>query len=109
MITEFFIRLPAAPSAPPLQLRRGGWPSRVPWVPWEALAPQLRGGSRTRRWDHWRVMAALGMGLRLPLRRSASFTPDHPALMEMPGPTTLKMEANVLVMGADNVGKSGKN
>ncbi|XP_069654549.1 ras-related and estrogen-regulated growth inhibitor-like protein isoform X2 [Haliaeetus albicilla] len=51
-------------------------------------------------------MAVLGMGLRLPLRRSASFTPDHPALMEMPGPTALKMEANVLVMGADNVGKS---
>ncbi|XP_005051864.1 PREDICTED: ras-related and estrogen-regulated growth inhibitor-like protein isoform X1 [Ficedula albicollis] len=46
------------------------------------------------------------MGLRLPLRRSTSFTPDHPALMELPGPTALKMEANVLVMGADNVGKS---
>lgn len=54
-------------------------------------------------------MAVLGMGLRLPLRRSASFTPDHPALMEVPGPTALKMEANVLIMGADNVGKSGKN
>lgn len=49
------------------------------------------------------------MGLRLPLRRSTSFTPDHPALMEVPGPTALKMEANVLVMGADNVGKSGEN
>ncbi|XP_067161639.1 ras-related and estrogen-regulated growth inhibitor-like protein isoform X2 [Apteryx mantelli] len=46
------------------------------------------------------------MGLRLPLRRSASFTPDHPALLEVPGPAALKMEANVLVMGADNVGKS---
>uniref|UniRef100_A0A8V5GXB1 small monomeric GTPase n=1 Tax=Melopsittacus undulatus TaxID=13146 RepID=A0A8V5GXB1_MELUD len=46
------------------------------------------------------------MGLRLPLRRSTSFTPDHPALMEMPGPTALKLEANVLIMGADNVGKS---
>lgn len=49
------------------------------------------------------------MGLRLPLRRSTSFTPDHPALMEVPGPTALKVEANVLVMGADNVGKSGEN
>ncbi|XP_074773018.1 ras-related and estrogen-regulated growth inhibitor-like protein isoform X1 [Athene noctua] len=46
------------------------------------------------------------MGLRLPLRRSASFTPDHPALMEVPGPPALKMEANVLVMGAGSVGKS---
>lgn len=53
--------------------------------------------------------ATLGMGLRLPLRRSTSFTPDHPALMEVPGPAALKMEANVLVMGADNVGKSGEN
>lgn len=29
--------------------------------------------------------------------------------MEVPGPTALKMEANVLIMGAENVGKSGKN
>ncbi|KAM6257624.1 ras-like protein family member 11B isoform 2-T2 [Porphyrio hochstetteri] len=46
------------------------------------------------------------MALRLPLRRSASFTPEHPALTELPGPAALKVEANVLVMGADNVGKS---
>ncbi|XP_065415380.1 ras-related and estrogen-regulated growth inhibitor-like protein isoform X1 [Chrysemys picta bellii] len=47
------------------------------------------------------------MVLRIPLRRSASFTPDHQPLMEMSNPTTLKMEANVLVLGADSVGKSG--
>lgn len=46
------------------------------------------------------------MGLRL--RRSASFTPDHPALLEVPSPAALKAEANVLVMGADSVGKSGR-
>ncbi|XP_040456628.1 uncharacterized protein LOC121091247 isoform X1 [Falco naumanni] len=46
------------------------------------------------------------MGLRLPLRRSASFTPGHPALAEPPGPAALRAEANVLVMGADSVGKS---
>ncbi|OXB79397.1 UNVERIFIED_CONTAM: hypothetical protein H355_007606 [Colinus virginianus] len=44
------------------------------------------------------------MGLRL--RRSASFTPEHPALLELPGPAALRAEANVLVMGADSVGKS---
>ncbi|XP_052527774.1 ras-related and estrogen-regulated growth inhibitor-like protein isoform X1 [Tympanuchus pallidicinctus] len=44
------------------------------------------------------------MGLRL--RRSASFTPEHPALLELPSPVALRAEANVLVMGADSVGKS---
>ncbi|KAG6930351.1 ras-related and estrogen-regulated growth inhibitor-like protein, partial [Chelydra serpentina] len=48
----------------------------------------------------------LQMVLRIPLRRSASFTPDHQPLMEVSSPTALKMEANVLVMGADSVGKS---
>lgn len=46
------------------------------------------------------------MGLRL--RRSASFTPEHPALLELPSPVALRAEANVLVMGADSVGKSGE-
>ncbi|XP_027544552.1 ras-related and estrogen-regulated growth inhibitor-like protein [Neopelma chrysocephalum] len=106
-MTKFFIRLPAVPSAPPLRLRGGVWSSRVPWVPWEALDCRLcREELYTHCWDCWRATATLGMGLRLPLRRSTSFTPDHPALMEVPGPTALKMEANVLVMGADNVGKS---
>ncbi|XP_069078790.1 ras-related and estrogen-regulated growth inhibitor-like protein [Pleurodeles waltl] len=49
------------------------------------------------------------MVLRIPLRRSLSLNPDHqppsgPA--EMTGPAPLKLEANVLVMGADSVGKS---
>ncbi|XP_072201487.1 ras-related and estrogen-regulated growth inhibitor-like protein isoform X1 [Excalfactoria chinensis] len=44
--------------------------------------------------------------MRLRLRRSASFTPEHPALLELPCPTALRTEANVLVMGADSVGKS---
>ncbi|XP_021263232.1 ras-related and estrogen-regulated growth inhibitor-like protein [Numida meleagris] len=44
------------------------------------------------------------MGLRL--RRSASFTPEHPALLELPGPAALRAEASVLVMGVDSVGKS---
>lgn len=51
----------------------------------------------------------LQMVLRIPLRRSASFTPDHQPLMEVSSPTALKMEANMLVMGANSVGKSGKN
>uniref|UniRef100_A0A8D0GZ42 small monomeric GTPase n=1 Tax=Sphenodon punctatus TaxID=8508 RepID=A0A8D0GZ42_SPHPU len=46
------------------------------------------------------------MVLRIPLRRSASFTPDHRPVVEVPSPATLKMEANVLVTGADRVGKS---
>ncbi|CAM2099043.1 ras-related and estrogen-regulated growth inhibitor-like protein [Caretta caretta] len=46
------------------------------------------------------------MVLRIPLRRSASFTPDHQPLMEVSSPTALKMEANMLVMGANSVGKS---
>ncbi|XP_075287833.1 ras-related and estrogen-regulated growth inhibitor-like protein isoform X2 [Opisthocomus hoazin] len=68
-----------------------------------ARCSAVREGSRR---DHQPGTAALGMGLRLPLHRSASFTPDHAALLEIPGPTTLKTEVNVLVMGADNVGKS---
>lgn len=108
-MTKFFIRLPAVPSAPPLRLRGGVWAWRVPWVPWEALGCRPCRAQFTHGWGCPRGSAALGMGLRLPLRRSTSFTPDHPALMEVPGPAALKMEANVLVMGADNVGKSGEN
>ncbi|KAF7241555.1 Ras-related and estrogen-regulated growth inhibitor-like protein [Varanus komodoensis] len=46
------------------------------------------------------------MVLRIPLRRSASFTPDPQPAAEGPLPTPLKMEANVVVLGADGVGKS---
>ncbi|XP_074141326.1 ras-related and estrogen-regulated growth inhibitor-like protein [Sminthopsis crassicaudata] len=46
------------------------------------------------------------MVLRFPLRRSASFTLECRTLFEIPDPTILTMEANVLVMGAENVGKS---
>ncbi|XP_078539335.1 ras-related and estrogen-regulated growth inhibitor-like protein isoform X1 [Lissotriton helveticus] len=49
------------------------------------------------------------MVLRIPLRRSVSLNPEHqppPGPAEMTGPAPLKMEANVLVMGADSVGKS---
>ncbi|XP_061451602.1 ras-related and estrogen-regulated growth inhibitor-like protein isoform X2 [Rhineura floridana] len=46
------------------------------------------------------------MVLRIPLRRSASFTPDHQPVVEVPTPTPQKMEANVVVLGADSVGKS---
>ncbi|XP_020637353.1 ras-related and estrogen-regulated growth inhibitor-like protein [Pogona vitticeps] len=47
------------------------------------------------------------MVLRIPLRRSASFTPDHhQAGAEASPPGPLKMEANVVVLGADRVGKS---
>lgn len=108
-MTKFFIRLPAVPSAPPLRLRGGEWSPRVPWVPWEARGSGLCRAQLYTRPGCRSASATLGMGLRLPLRRSTSFTPDHPALMEVPGPAALKMEANVLVMGADNVGKSGEN
>ncbi|XP_019359624.1 PREDICTED: ras-related and estrogen-regulated growth inhibitor-like protein [Gavialis gangeticus] len=46
------------------------------------------------------------MVLRIPLRRSASFTPDPQPLVEVPSPAMQRMEANVLVLGADHVGKS---
>ncbi|XP_054858654.1 ras-related and estrogen-regulated growth inhibitor-like protein [Eublepharis macularius] len=46
------------------------------------------------------------MVLRIPLRRSASFTPDHQPGVEVPTSTPLKMEANVVVLGGDSVGKS---
>ncbi|XP_062998636.1 ras-related and estrogen-regulated growth inhibitor-like protein [Elgaria multicarinata webbii] len=46
------------------------------------------------------------MVLRIPLRRSASFTPDHQPVVEGSIPTPLKMEANIVVLGADQVGKS---
>lgn len=48
------------------------------------------------------------MVLRIPLRRSASFTPDHQPGAEVSTSTPVKMEANVVVLGADSVGKSGK-
>nr|XP_033776978.1 ras-related and estrogen-regulated growth inhibitor-like protein isoform X1 [Geotrypetes seraphini] len=49
------------------------------------------------------------MVLKIPLRRAISLTPEHhpssgPA--ELVGPVALKMEVNVLVVGADSVGKS---
>ncbi|XP_060611172.2 ras-related and estrogen-regulated growth inhibitor-like protein [Anolis sagrei] len=46
------------------------------------------------------------MVLRIPLRRSASFTPDHHSVGETPPATPLKVEANVVVLGAGQVGKS---
>ncbi|KAG8440650.1 hypothetical protein GDO86_006410 [Hymenochirus boettgeri] len=49
------------------------------------------------------------MVLKIPLRRSVSLSPEHQpsvSLAEMTGPTALKMEANILVLGADGVGKS---
>nr|XP_056722097.1 ras-related and estrogen-regulated growth inhibitor-like protein [Euleptes europaea] len=46
------------------------------------------------------------MVLRIPLRRSASFTPDHQPAAEVPTPAPLKMEVNVVVLGGDSVGKS---
>lgn len=49
------------------------------------------------------------MVLRIPLRRSASFTPDPQSLVEVPSPAMQRMEANVLVLGADRVGKSGEH
>ncbi|KAJ7311084.1 hypothetical protein JRQ81_006683 [Phrynocephalus forsythii] len=49
------------------------------------------------------------MVLRIPLRRSASFTPDHQPGAEAappPPPGPVKLEANVVVLGAGSVGKS---
>ncbi|KAG9489157.1 hypothetical protein GDO78_005253 [Eleutherodactylus coqui] len=49
------------------------------------------------------------MVLKIPLRRSVSLSPEHqPSVSpaDMTGPTALKMEANILVLGADGVGKS---
>ncbi|XP_034959562.1 ras-related and estrogen-regulated growth inhibitor-like protein [Zootoca vivipara] len=46
------------------------------------------------------------MVLRIPLRRSASYTPDHQSGVEAPTSSPLKVEANVVVLGADSVGKS---
>ncbi|XP_062819147.1 ras-related and estrogen-regulated growth inhibitor-like protein isoform X4 [Anolis carolinensis] len=46
------------------------------------------------------------MVLRIPLRRSASFTPDHHSAGETPPAAPLKVEANVVVLGAGQVGKS---
>ncbi|XP_062819144.1 ras-related and estrogen-regulated growth inhibitor-like protein isoform X2 [Anolis carolinensis] len=48
------------------------------------------------------------MVLRIPLRRSASFTPDHHSAGETPPAAPLKVEANVVVLGAGQVGKSGE-
>ncbi|XP_048337908.1 ras-related and estrogen-regulated growth inhibitor-like protein isoform X1 [Sphaerodactylus townsendi] len=46
------------------------------------------------------------MVLRIPLRRSTSLTPDHQPVVEVPTPTPLKMDVNVVVLGGDSVGKS---
>ncbi|XP_070619674.1 ras-related and estrogen-regulated growth inhibitor-like protein [Erythrolamprus reginae] len=46
------------------------------------------------------------MVLRIPLRRSASFTPDHQPGAEVSPSAPVKMEANVVILGADSVGKS---